>query len=372
MTRKTPLRLAATLVLAALSLPGCTAMLAPDPLNKTTSIVNGTQVTRGPMRGTVPSGFAAISTAPAGGATFEPAVGEAFGLGELDQFASADLGLPELQGIDFDAEQAGVAGIVSSGGAESAPLAAADRTVYFATDSADLDERARETLRRQAAWLNVNPSARATVEGHADERGTREYNLALGDRRASATRGYLVAVGVDESRLDKISYGKERPVALGSDPQAWSRNRRTETAIEDGGGFAGAAFDGTAAFDPPVAGSVGALDTATLPAFPMQEPISGTSDSLALDPLFPQDGTTALIAPPGSITYETTSGLFPPAPSAGAFEGGTIAPTVFDTASPARTATPATRIEDVSVDDLLRDPSLIDRIGSPATSVPGS
>lgn len=103
--------------------------------------------------------------------------------------------------------------------------------VFFALDQYSLDADARTTLERQAAWLNKYPSVTVTVEGHCDERGTREYNLALGERRASAAKDYLVALGVDPSRVTTISYGKERPVAFGSTEDAWSQNRRGVTEI---------------------------------------------------------------------------------------------------------------------------------------------
>ena len=85
------------------------------------------------------------------------------------------------------------------------------------------------TLQSQAQWLARYPAKRATVEGHADERGTREYNLALGERRANATKAYLVGLGGDAGRIQTVSYGKERPVAMGSDEGAWARNRRAVT-----------------------------------------------------------------------------------------------------------------------------------------------
>jgi peptidoglycan-associated lipoprotein len=107
---------------------------------------------------------------------------------------------------------------------------ASDR-VLFATDSHTLDGPARATLDSQAAWLARNQGVRVTIEGHADERGTREYNLALGDRRANAAKNYLEARGVAASRMSTISWGKERPVAEGSDESAWAQNRRAVTVI---------------------------------------------------------------------------------------------------------------------------------------------
>ena len=101
--------------------------------------------------------------------------------------------------------------------------------VFFATNESILTTRSRDTLRKQAAWLRKNPSINVVLEGHADERGTREYNLALGERRANAVKDYLMTYGISGSRLSVISYGKERPVNSGSNPLAWSQNRRSVT-----------------------------------------------------------------------------------------------------------------------------------------------
>jgi peptidoglycan-associated lipoprotein len=103
--------------------------------------------------------------------------------------------------------------------------------VFFALDSYTLDEKDRAVLDAQAAWLARNRNVRVTIEGHCDERGTREYNLALGDRRANAAKNYLAARGVDPSRMTVISYGKERPEALGSDEESWAKNRRAVTVV---------------------------------------------------------------------------------------------------------------------------------------------
>ena len=104
-------------------------------------------------------------------------------------------------------------------------------TVLFGLDQYDIDATARAILDSQAEWLARNPNARVTLEGHADERGTREYNLALGDRRANAAKNYLAARGVDAGRMTTISYGKERPAALGSDEQSYAQNRRAVTIV---------------------------------------------------------------------------------------------------------------------------------------------
>jgi peptidoglycan-associated lipoprotein len=104
-------------------------------------------------------------------------------------------------------------------------------TIYFDTNMHDVDAEDRAVLDAQAAWLIANPSVRVTIEGHCDERGTREYNLALGERRANAAANYLAQRGVASSRMTVISYGKERPVALGSDPASWAQNRRAVTVV---------------------------------------------------------------------------------------------------------------------------------------------
>ena len=101
--------------------------------------------------------------------------------------------------------------------------------VFFATNESVLTTAARETLRKQAAWLRKNSKITVVLEGHADERGTREYNLALGERRANAAKDYLMTYGISGNRLSVISYGKERPVNSGSTPLAWSQNRRSVT-----------------------------------------------------------------------------------------------------------------------------------------------
>jgi peptidoglycan-associated lipoprotein len=106
--------------------------------------------------------------------------------------------------------------------------------IFFDTDSTSIRADAQQTLRKQAQWLNQYSSYRIVVEGHADERGTREYNLALGARRAEATRDYLVSQGVDGSRMKTISYGKEQPVAVCDDISCWSQNRRAVTALKGG------------------------------------------------------------------------------------------------------------------------------------------
>jgi len=101
--------------------------------------------------------------------------------------------------------------------------------VFFATNESILTTKSRDTLRKQAAWMRKNSNLTFVIEGHADERGTREYNLALGERRANAAKDYLMTYGIAGNRLSVISYGKERPVDSGSNPLAWSKNRRSVT-----------------------------------------------------------------------------------------------------------------------------------------------
>ena len=105
--------------------------------------------------------------------------------------------------------------------------------VFFATNKSTLTTASRDTLRKQAAWMRKKKDLKFSLEGHADERGTREYNLALGERRANAAKDYLMTYGISGSRLSVISYGKERPVNSGSNPLAWSQNRRSVTVKVD-------------------------------------------------------------------------------------------------------------------------------------------
>ncbi len=125
----------------------------------------------------------------------------------------------------------------SSGGSDTASasvkseFAKVGTTVLFDFDSAQLTDYAQRVLDRQAAFMKARPETRVIIGGHADERGTREYNLALGERRASSARDYLVAKGVNAARIRIISYGKERPAAVGSSEAAWRLNRRSETVL---------------------------------------------------------------------------------------------------------------------------------------------
>ena len=105
--------------------------------------------------------------------------------------------------------------------------------VFFDLDSSSLKDNAKKILDNQAAWLKSDPSIKVIIEGHCDERGTREYNIALGERRANATKEYLVSNGVEEFRIKTISYGKERPAFVGRGEEIWSKNRRSVTVIEE-------------------------------------------------------------------------------------------------------------------------------------------
>ena len=108
--------------------------------------------------------------------------------------------------------------------------------IFFGFDKYDLNDEARSTLEAQAAWLKKYPNVTVSIEGHADERGTREYNLALGERRANSAKDYLVFLGIDPGRITTVSYGEERPVALGSNESAWAQNRRSVTVVRSGAG----------------------------------------------------------------------------------------------------------------------------------------
>ncbi|GAA5252080.1 peptidoglycan-associated lipoprotein Pal [Candidatus Rickettsia kedanie] len=107
----------------------------------------------------------------------------------------------------------------------------AGNAVWFAFDSSSLSPKAKEELERQACWLSKHPEVKATVEGHCDERGTREYNLGLGERRAEAAKKFLAHKGIDHSRLNTISYGKDRPAMMGNTEEAFAYNRRVVTVV---------------------------------------------------------------------------------------------------------------------------------------------
>jgi peptidoglycan-associated lipoprotein len=130
-------------------------------------------------------------------------------------------------------EQAGAHAAATPGSAQDFVVNVGDR-VFFETDSTELTQQSRATLDKQVQWLNLYNRYAFTLEGHADERGTREYNIALGARRAQTVRDYLIARGIDASRMRTISYGKERPVAVCNDISCWSQNRRVVTLLNAG------------------------------------------------------------------------------------------------------------------------------------------
>jgi peptidoglycan-associated lipoprotein len=129
----------------------------------------------------------------------------------------------------------GTGGSAGPGSVQEFASAVGDR-VFFETDQTELTSAGQATLDKQAAWLNRYPRYTFTVEGHADERGTREYNFALGARRAETTKNYLIARGVSASRIKTISFGKERPVAVCNDISCWSQNRRAVTVLAGAAG----------------------------------------------------------------------------------------------------------------------------------------
>ena len=137
---------------------------------------------------------------------------------------------PAMTGPGGDVSSSTLPGNAQPGSQQDLEVNVGDR-VFFGYDSSSLDESARRTLEKQAAWLQQFPAVSVTVEGHTDERGTREYNLALGERRASAVRDYLTALGVSGQRLQTLSYGEERPVDPAHDESAYALNRRGVSSV---------------------------------------------------------------------------------------------------------------------------------------------
>lgn len=130
-------------------------------------------------------------------------------------------------GSDYDAN----GNYIGPGSQTDLRRSAGNDRVLFDLDSYALDDMDRDTLNKQAAWLARYPNVNVMIEGHCDERGTREYNLALGERRANSAKNYISSLGVSPGRMTVVSYGKERPEALGSDEQAWAQNRRAVTMV---------------------------------------------------------------------------------------------------------------------------------------------
>jgi peptidoglycan-associated lipoprotein len=149
------------------------------------------------------------------------------------KFAAIILAGLAIAGCAKQAEQVGMAGAAAPGSQQDFVVNVGDR-VFFDTDSSDLSDQARATLDKQAQWLSNYNRYSFTIEGHADERGTREYNIALGARRAQTVREYLVSRGISGQRMRTISYGKERPVAVCDDISCWSQNRRVVTVLNQG------------------------------------------------------------------------------------------------------------------------------------------
>jgi peptidoglycan-associated lipoprotein len=145
--------------------------------------------------------------------------------------ALAGAGCANRQAADAGA---GAGGVATPGSAQDFQVNVGDR-VFFETDSSALTPQATATLDRQVQWLGQYPNYTFTIEGHADERGTREYNLALGARRASAVQAYMISRGVPANRMRTVSYGKERPVAVCNDISCWSQNRRAVTVLDGAG-----------------------------------------------------------------------------------------------------------------------------------------
>ena len=137
-------------------------------------------------------------------------------------------------GSDVSSEEGTITETVGSGivsGSQEDLIVNVGDRVFFGYDSSDLDSDALELLQDQVAWLKQNSDVTVTIEGHCDERGTREYNLALGEKRAQAVKNYLIGLGINPDRVSTISYGKERPAVVGSNDGAWAQNRRSVTIV---------------------------------------------------------------------------------------------------------------------------------------------
>ncbi len=148
-----------------------------------------------------------------------------------DQMALDQQGITGQEGAAVPGSDVYGQGVAGAGTQEDLATNVGDR-VFFGYDRYDISDEARMVLDKQAAWLKQYANLSITIEGHCDERGTREYNLALGERRANAVKNYLVALGVEPSRISTISYGKERPAVVGSDDGSYSQNRRGVTVVQ--------------------------------------------------------------------------------------------------------------------------------------------
>lgn len=147
-----------------------------------------------------------------------------------DAASSDDSAMAGSSDSASDEDAASVSGTDRDAAREAGDAAAeamdATNNVYFDFDSSDILDSQRGTLEAKAAWMKANPNAKLTIEGHCDERGTSEYNLALGDRRAARAKGFLKKLGVSSDRMDTVSYGEEKPAVVGHNEEAWSKNRR--------------------------------------------------------------------------------------------------------------------------------------------------
>ncbi len=148
------------------------------------------------------------------------------------KFAAVIVAAVAIAGCTKQADQNSAMGAAATPGSQQDFVVNVGDRVFFDTDSSELSDQARATLDKQSQWLNNYNRYAFTIEGHADERGTREYNIALGARRAETVREYLISRGVAASRMRTISYGKERPVALCNDISCWSQNRRAVTVLD--------------------------------------------------------------------------------------------------------------------------------------------
>jgi peptidoglycan-associated lipoprotein len=148
------------------------------------------------------------------------------------RFAAIIVGALAIAGCAKQPDQTAAMGTAATPGSQQDFVVNVGDRVFFDTDSSELSEQARATLDKQAEWLSHYGRYAFTIEGHADERGTREYNIALGARRAQTVREYLVSRGIPAQRMRTISYGKERPVAVCDDISCWSQNRRAVTVLD--------------------------------------------------------------------------------------------------------------------------------------------
>lgn len=136
---------------------------------------------------------------------------------------------PTVQNTNNGNDNGAIANAIIPGSQEDFISQISSDTIFFDTDNFDIDAQDQSTLRSQAQWLRQYPNKNVTIQGHADERGTRDYNLALGERRANSAKNFLISLGVNSNRINTVSFGKEQPSALGSNENAWAQNRRAVT-----------------------------------------------------------------------------------------------------------------------------------------------